>query len=162
MQATIKAIYLIGLIALISCQKNIDVIDKGIVFSIYDEETNKTSTILNYEDILGYDSSKYVFVLDETAWEVFKENVMQTNFYISPYPDYVINVNLNRNLIYRAAYIPSWSDVHCHKQLFKFQQPNLLSVEPECQPFEREDLRNDHRLIEQLKSDNKLVILENF
>ncbi|MBW6536516.1 MAG: hypothetical protein K0B11_16010 [Mariniphaga sp.] len=150
---------------LISCTKNEnDKIDDGITFRYYDLETDNTPTLVYYNEILGYDSVKHAFVLNELAWNKFNRKVTQTDFYHFPFPDFIIEIVLNNNLVYRVGYVPLYSSTaHFDRILFKLQEPNIVSIqlEPPIEMFKGEDLRNDQRLIERLKKDNKLINLEN-
>lgn len=158
-------VQLFMLFILISCTKNEnDKVDDGITFRYYDLNTDTTSTLVYYNEILGYDSTKYAFVLDELAWQNLKEKIMQANLYVYPYPDFIIGIVLNNNLVYRAGYVPNYSaTAHFDRILFKLQEPNIVFIQPEppIEMFKGQDLRNEHRLIKRLKKDNKLIELEN-
>lgn len=137
-----------------------DEINIGITFLYYNSETNTTSTLVDYDEIIGYDSTKYAYVLDEFAWENIKKDIVEANLYTYPFSDFVINITLDDNLIYRAGYVLSLSStLDFGKILFKLQEPDIIyfQTDPPIEMFEGDDLRNDSRLIEQLKKDNKLT-----
>lgn len=165
MKTRIILVQLFLLFILISCTKNEnEKFDEGITFRSYDLETETTSTLVHYNEILGYDSTKHAFVLDELAWNKFNRKVTQTDFFHFPFPDFIIEIVLNNNLIYRVGYVPLYSSTaHFDRILFKLQEPNIVSIqlEPPIEMLKGEDLRNDQRLIERLKKDNKLINLEN-
>lgn len=165
MKTRIFLVQLILLFVLISCKKDgNDKIDDGITFRYYDAKTNTRPIFIHYNEILGYDSTKHAFVLDELVWDKFNGKVTQTDFYHYPFPDFVIEIALNNNLVYRAGYVPSYSSTdHFDRILYKLQEPNIvfIQLEPPIEMFKGEDLRNDQRLIERLKKDNKLINLDN-
>jgi hypothetical protein len=165
MKTRIFSIQLLLLFVLFGCKNDeISTTDEGITFCKYDVEANTTSTLIYYNEIIGYDSTKYAFVLDELVWEKFNREIMQTNFFVYPFPDFVIDINLNNNLIYRAGYVPSYySTVLFDRVFFRFQKPDIILVQLESpiEFFKGEDLRNDPKLIERLKKDSKLIELKN-
>lgn len=98
--------------------------------------------------------------MDEFAWENIKKDIVEANLYTYPFSDFVINITLDDNLIYRAGYVLSLSStLDFGKILFKLQEPDIIyfQTDPPIEMFEGDDLRNDSRLIEQLKKDNKLT-----
>lgn len=167
MKTRIILVQLFLLFILISCTKQEnDKIDDGITFRYYDLETETTLTLVYYNEILGYDSTKYAFLLDDLAWGKLKKKITQANLFVHPFPDFVINITLNNNLIYRAGYVPSYSSSskeNYDKILFRLQKPNIVSFRTlsMTEKFTAEDFRNDPKLIERLNEDNKLIELEN-
>ena len=154
---------LVILLALTNCNKDEnDEINVGLKFLHNDLETNTKSILVNYDEIQGYDSTKYAFVLDDLAWKRISDEINEANLYVYPFPDFVINITLNDNLIYRAGYVPSFSSstADLGKIFFRLQEPDIIYFQT-TEMFEGEDLRNDKRLIEQLKKDNKLIEIDN-
>ena len=106
----------------------------------------------------------HFFVLDELAWKRIADEVAPA----FPASDFVFIVALNNKLIYKAAFIPLYKSIVDYNIItFKVQKPNLVFVQLGYPPetpinmFTGQDLRNDPRLIEQLKDENKLIKLEN-
>ena len=165
MKARLFLVQLILIFVLISCKKDVnDKIDDGITFRYYDMETNTTSTLVTYSEIIGYDFTKHAFVLDELAWGNFKKQIKKANLYVYPFPDFVIEITINKNLVYRMGYLPNFSaTIRYDRMLFKLQEPNIVFIQPEppVEMFRGEDLRNDPRLIKRLEKDHKLIELKN-
>lgn len=162
MKTRIFLVQLILIFILVSCKKDRnDKSGDGITFRYFDMETKSTSTLVFYDEILGYDSTKYAFVLDEAALKRIEKKIAP----VVPDPNFGIYVTLNNEIIYAATYIQPYSSFAQRDIItFEIQMPNIVLIElgypaiPENE-FTGKDLRNDPRLIEQLAEDNKLTEL---
>lgn len=161
MKTRVLLIQLIFVFFLMSCNKEPNIpVNDGITLQYFDKKINTTSILVDYNEIIGYDSLKYTFVLDRLAWNRLKNKVAETEFYLAPFPDFIIDISLNDNLIYRAGYVPSFSSSinDLDKVLFDIKEPNLICLKIDFLD-KRKDFRNDLRLIECLKKDKKLITL---
>ena len=118
-----------------------------------------SDVIVKYNEITGYDSTKCIFRVDETAWKRIHNS---TSF--DP-PFFKLAVALDNQIIYNATYVPGYiSSSNYDIITFMLGMPDLVYIRlgyaasPEL--FTSEDLRNDMRLIDQLKEDNKLIEIE--
>ncbi len=164
MKTKILLIQLIFLFFFISCKKEESNISTGITFQYYDVKTNTTSILVYYDEIFGYDSLKCTFVLEELSWDRLKKKVEKNNFFVSPFPDFIINVAINNNLIYRAGYVPplSSSTVGLNKVLFELKEPNFLTFKFNLldNTLKGKASCNNLELIKCLKKDKKLIKLQ--
>ena len=121
---------------------------------------NPREVIVNYNDIIGYDSTKYIFNIDDSEWEKIRK---QTTF--AP-PYFKLGVVCDNQMIYKATYIPGYVSTGYYDIItFTPGAPNLIYMMlgypgTSAEYFSGEDLRNDSRLINQLKKDNKLIEIE--
>uniref|UniRef100_UPI003216847B hypothetical protein n=1 Tax=uncultured Draconibacterium sp. TaxID=1573823 RepID=UPI003216847B len=160
-------IFIFILTFLTSCEKDeIDNIANGITFRQFDiesgSETDATIAFVKYDEIIGYDSLKYAFVLKDAAWEKIKNGIAP----VSPDPNFGFIVALNNKIIYRVAYIQPYSSMALFDIVtLRIEEPNIVYMElgypASPEHFTGEDLRNDLRLIKQLEKDNKLIEIEN-
>ena len=144
------------LVGMMSCQKD----DKSDAYAgIHFTKNEKLSdVIVSYDEIVGYDSTRYIFQVTPTAWNRLKDK-------ISPgYPDphFAFGVALHQQLVYLAKYVPGYYSSSQHDVItFLLVQPDLVYITlgyPSSPGlFTGEDLRNDSRLIGQLKKDDKLM-----
>ena len=144
---------------------DIEATNEGITFRRYVAEDAPLATLVYYNEILGYDSLNYAFVLDDLAWQNLKDTVYQTVLYY-PFPNFGIQISLNDTIIYPAVFdlgIRSDPFPPFNKTIIKFQESNIVFMHLKYpnDTVDGEDLRNDPRIIEQLKKDNKLITLEN-
>ena len=161
---TLKLLILIViLIGTISCQKDENVIDgensienpeTGLYFSsIY----NISETVVKNDEIIGYDSTKHIFSITETAWNRIEDNIKLISYGYG----YGFNVSLNNNIVYRATYIPFYSSTSYYNIItFMLIKPNLVYIKlgyPTSDHFTGIDYRNDSRIITQLKNEKKLI-----
>lgn len=168
MKARLFLVQLILIFVLISCKKNeIIPVEEGITFRQYKIEssgnTNTSFSIVQYDEILGYDSTKCAFVLNESAWKRIEKEVGP----VVPDPNFGFFVALNNEFIYAAGYIQLYSSF-ARRDIITFivKKPNIIFMElgypavPENE-FTGKNSRNDSRLINRLKEDNKLIELKN-
>ncbi len=157
-------ILLVLLPFLISCENDeILPIDEGISFRQYKPESDgKSFSVVQYDEILGYDSTKYAFELNESAWKRIEKEVGP----VVPDPNFGFFVAINNEFIYAAAYIQPYSSfAQRDKITFRVKKPNFVFIElgypavPKT-AFTGQDLRNSPRLIEQLEKDNKIIEIE--
>ena len=164
---TIKLLILIILpFGMINCEKDETLVsNEGLVFQMYNRESenDKTSfTIVQYEEIIGYDSLKYAFKLKKSAWDRLEKKVAP----VVPDPNFGFFVVLNNEFVYKTTYIQPYSSwARRDIMTFRLKRPNLVIIElgyPAVlkNEFTGEDLRNTLRLIEQLRKDNKLIEIE--
>ena len=137
---------------------------EGITFCRYVAEDAPLATLVHYNEILGYDSLNYAFVLDDLAWQNLKDTVYQTVLYY-PFPNFGIQISLNDTIIYPAVFDTGIRVEFpiVNKIIILFQEPNIVFIQLKY-PIDFKyikDLRNAPGIIEQLKKDNKLITLEN-
>lgn len=164
-------ILLVLLIGMTNCEKEGQNIEGPVMEDLLDTLTGinfvtgsqqNPYVIVKYDEITGYDSTIYTFCLNESAWKRLEDKILP----IYPDPHFGFSVFLNNELIYRASFIPPYYSMSYFNIItFMIKESDLVYMElgyaapPES--FRGEDLRNDQRLIEQLKKDNKLIQLEN-
>jgi hypothetical protein len=116
--------------------------------------------IVKYNDILGYDSTKHIFRITQTAWDRIKSKISP----VYPDPHFEFVVILNNQVIYSAKYIPGYYSKSDHENItFILGEPNLVYIElgyPSPYHFSGIDYRNDSRIIAHLKKDSKLIEIE--
>jgi len=154
------------LIGIVSCDENdAPTYNDGITFRQldFDAETdeNGSNALVEYDEIIGYDSTQYAFLINESAWE--RINAQITPVY--PDPNFVFGVALNQELLYNVTFIPAYhSSSYFDVVTFRLQEPNRIYLElgypASPNLFTGEDHRNDLQLINYLKEDNKLIELE--
>ena len=148
------------LVGMMSCQKD-DKSDTSTGIHFYKNE-KISDVIVSYDEIVGYDSTRYIFQVTPTAFN-------RLNKEISPgYPDphFAFGVALNQQLIYSAKYVPGYYSSSQHDIItFLLVEPDLvyLTLGYPSSPslFTGEDLRNDLRLMTQLEKDHKLIEISN-
>ncbi len=129
----------------------------GVNFTLFNEPgmqsgiTLSNTNIVNYDEILGYDSTSHVFLLNDKA----KERII--NYSTSSFA-----VAVDGSVVYMASSIPGYSSVSCFEciRIEPFSTDNKYPVElgyPGGSGFTGIDDRNDERIIEVLKRDNKLI-----
>lgn len=139
MKTSMFLVQLFLLFVLTNCRNDIHdhiedevIVDSGITFRQHNVDTDTKTTLIYYNEILGYDSIKYAFVLDEQAWQKLENKIIQSNIFNPPFPDFVIEITLNNILIYRVGYLPNLSaTIRFDKMLFKLQEPNIIFIQPE-------------------------------
>ena len=153
-------ILVVLLVGMMSCQKD-DKSDTSTGIHFYKNE-KVSDVIVSYDEIMGYDSTQYIFQVSPSAWNRLKDE-------ISPgYPDphFSFGVALNQQLIYSAKYVPGYYSSSQHDVItFLLVEPDLVYVTlgyPSSPGlFTGEDLRNDSRLLNQLEKDHKLIEVGN-
>jgi hypothetical protein len=153
---TKKTLFLLVLLAgLTNCQKDDNLnANHKIIFC---NAENPREIIANYNDIIGYDSTKYIFRVDESVWEKIRNQAT----YDPPY--FKLGVVCDNQMIYKATYIPGYVSTGYYNIItFMPGVPDLIYMilgypGSTAEYFSGEDLRNDSRLINQFKKDNKLI-----
>lgn len=148
-------VLIVFLIGITSCSKD-EVVDTGIAFS---EKGNASGAIVSYNEIVGYDSTYHTFLLTETAYQRIISRITPG----FPDPGFSFDVRLNNQLIYTADFVPFYHSSSRNDIItFVPHEPGLIAIKlgyqspPEL--FTGTDHRNDSRIIEQLKKDNKLMV----
>jgi hypothetical protein len=114
--------------------------------------------IVNYNEIIGYDSTEYVFQLSEEAGE----RIRSIDYPVSPTR---FAIAVDGKLIYVANFIPGYSSMSCEDCLTiePYSYNNKYNVQlgyPGSNYFSGIDPRNDKRIILRLKRDNKLIDID--
>jgi hypothetical protein len=112
------------------------------------------SNIVDYKDIIKYDSTEHIFILSDIA----KERIGNVQYPVTPTP---FAVALDGNVIYIANFIPGYSSVSCETciTIEPYSADNQFMVNlgyPGSDYFSGSDPRNDSRLINRFRIDNKL------
>lgn len=147
----------------IGCEKN-DSSNKlsGVTFTRLISETGNDyildGNIVNYNEIVGYDSTKHIFLLSETAGE----RIRGENYPVNPTR---FAIAVDGNLVYIANFIPGYSSMSCNECITvePYSYDNKYRVElgyPSSGFYSGIDPRNDDRIILRLKRDNKLIDIE--
>ena len=63
--------------------------------------------IVKYDEIIGYDSTRYAFLIEELAWERIAKEVKPAY----PASESILFIALNNELIYKAGFMPPYYDV---------------------------------------------------
>ena len=143
-----------------SCQKDENEnTETGLYFSSINEISE---IIVKNNEIAGYDSTKHIFRITESAWNRIKGKISP----VYPDPHIGFNITLNNEIIYRAQYIPGYySTAYFNIITFILIEPNLVYIElgypPSTLYFTGIDYRNDPKIITQLRNENKLIEIEN-
>lgn len=145
----------------IACEKNEEMSNlKGLTFTLFQEPGMHSSleldgNIVNYNEILGYDSTIHTFLLNDKA----RERILK-------YPTSSFAVAIDGMIIYIANFIPGYSSTSCEQciRIEPYSADNKYPVElgypGGTNLFTGVDSRNDERIIEYLKPDNKLINIE--
>ncbi len=112
------------------------------------------SNIVDYKDIIKYDSTEHIFILSEIA----KERIKNVKYPVTPTP---FAIALDGKVIYIANFIPGYSSMSCETciTIEPYSADNEFMVNlgyPGSFYFSDSDPRNDSRLINRFKTDNKL------
>jgi hypothetical protein len=121
-----------------------------------------SNVVVNYDEIIGYDSTKHIFRIKESAWDKLKNEITP----VTPDPNFEFSVAVDNQIIYTAKYVPGYYSYSIDDIItFNLGVPDLIYIElgypggaPEL--FTGEDLRNDLRVINQLQADNKIIEIE--
>ncbi len=120
-----------------------------------------TNVVVSYKEIVGYDSTKYIFRIKESAWDKLKNEITP----VTPDPHFGFSITLDNQIIYTAKYVPGYYSASNDDIItFMLLEPDLVYITlgyppcPDC--FTGEDSRNDKRVINQLQADNKLIEIE--
>lgn len=117
------------------------------------------NNIVEYKEILGYDSTEYVFILSEEAGE----RIRKVQYPVSPTP---FAIALDGEVIYIANFIPGYSSMSCETciTMEPYSADNKFRMVlgyPGSDYFTGPDPRNDTRLITRFNNDSKLIIKNN-
>jgi hypothetical protein len=107
----------------------------------------KGQTLVEYENIIAYDSVKRIFQLNEKEWQIINNNLPRDY-------TFVFGIFINETLIYKLGYgnFLSYTDDDLIK--FKLTDPNYLIIDYNS-GFEKK-LANDNRIINILSKGNKI------
>ena len=156
--------YSITLIALVlccfsdSCKKvNLNPDLNGVTFTELKSTTSPYelgSNIVDYKDIIKYDSTEHFFILSDIA----KERISKAQYPVTPTP---FAIALDGKVIYIANFIPGYSSMSCESciTIEPYSADNQFMVilgYPGSDYFSGPDPRNDSRLITRFRTDNKL------
>ena len=142
------------------CEKKEETSDfKGLTFTLFQESGMHSSlrlgeNIVNYCEIIGYDSIIHTFFLNDRA----RERILK-------YPTSSFAVAVDGTIIYIANFIPGYSSTSCEQciRIDPYSVDNKYRVElgyPESNLYTGDDPRNDERIIKLLKQDNKLINID--
>lgn len=156
----ILVLILAFVVLLTNCEEDDQNNLKGVNFTLFSEPgmqssiTLSNTNIVNYDEILGYDSTLHVFLLNDKA----KERIL--NYSTSSFA-----VAVDGTVVYMASFIPGYSSISCFEciRIEPFSADNKYAVElgyPGGDGFTGVDNRNDERIIEVLKRDNKLISID--
>jgi hypothetical protein len=142
----------------ISCKKeNSNPELNGVTFSKIKSITppyELVGNIVDYSDIIKYDSTDHIFILSDIA----KERINKVEYPVTPTP---FAIALDGNVIYIANFIPGYSSMSCETciTIEPYSADNQFMVNlgyPGSDYFTGPDPRNDSRLITRFVTDNKL------
>lgn len=160
MKNSISIIAIILCFLLVSCERNESAKDSdGVTFTKIISETDGNyeldGNIVSYNEIEGYDSTKHIFLLTSKAGE----RIRSINYPVSPTR---FAVAVDGELIYIANFIPGYSSMSCDEciAIEPYSYDNKYWVKlgyPGSNHFSGTDPRNDKRVIQRLKRDNKLI-----
>ena len=159
----IKLIIIILILTLlISCEKENPSVDLNrVTFTNVLADTypdyKLDSNIVNYNEIIGYDSSKHTFLIKNEAGERIR-NVL---YPVSPTP---FAIAVEREIIYIANFIPGYSSRSCRDCItvepYSYDNKYRINLGYPSENNSGTDPRNDNRIISKLNEDNKLIIIE--
>ena len=112
---------------------------------------------ISYNDILGYDSIKYAFLLTQSASD-------QINSYFYRAGGMPFSLEVNGITIYAGLFFPSYSSStpcgYLVEPVIGSNNEMIVRLDHGLCPDQTEDNRNDQHLIEQLEADNKILDLK--
>jgi hypothetical protein len=159
MKKCVLLLYLVACWTLMSCSK--DKSNESLEI-IYQAETNVNDSLIihdkiGYNDIIGYDTSNYTFLIDSPAIKKIRK-------YFFPSGGLPFSIEVNSASIYSGTFFPSYSNVLPYGIIIDPEQSltgNKLTVQIEygfCHTDNAlQDLRNDKRIITVLQKDHKLM-----
>jgi hypothetical protein len=144
------------LVGMMSCRKDDKTANTAGIHFYKNEQVS--DVIVSSDEILGYDSTQYIFQVTPTAWKRLKDEISPSY----PDPHFAFSVALDRQLVYTVKYIPGYYSSSRHNIItFLLVEPDLVYVRlgyPSSPGlFTGADLRNDPGLISQLGKDHKLI-----
>lgn len=135
---------------------------KGVTFNFILLESNSTYTILenivNYDDIIGYDTANHIFQLTDEAGERIREEKYPT----TPTPFAIL---VDGEIIYIANFIPGYSSLSCWEciSVEPYSYDNKFRIQigyPAAYYFTGEDPRNHTKILTKFTKDNKLIAIK--
>lgn len=132
---------------------------KGVTFNHILLEGNSTykllESIVNYDDIVGYDSTNHIFQLSREAGDRIRE----AKYPSTPTP---FAIAVDGEIIYIANFIPGYSSLSCWEciSVEPYSYDNKFRVQmgyPATFYFTGEDPRNHQKLVTKFKEDQKLI-----
>jgi hypothetical protein len=145
---------------LISCEKSDE--SNGVTFTRVLGDTYPNykldGNIVNYDEIIGYDSTKHIFLIADEAGD----RIRKVNYPVTPTP---FAIAVDDELIYIANFIPGYSSMSCDDCITvePYSYDNKYRIElgyPGSDYYTGPDPRNDYRIISRLKNDKKLIEIE--
>lgn len=143
------------------CKKNLSGDLVGVTFTYISAKTypfyKLGGSIVNYNEILAYDSAKHIFLLSDIAGK----RIRKEKYPVSPLP---FAIAVDGELIYIANFIPGYSSMSCSDciTIEPYSYDNKYRVElgyPGPGYFKGIDPRNDNKIISRFKKDNKLLAI---
>lgn len=147
-------ISIVLLIGVIHCKKTENEVVEGKITFIAGKDNS--DIIVNYSDIIEYDSTKFIFRIKESSWKRLQSKIAP----VYPDPHFDFSVTLDKQIIYTTHFIPGYYSTYFDDITFSLSEPDLVNIKlgyPSQEFFTGEDLRNDLRLLTQLESDNKII-----
>lgn len=147
-------------VVLTSCEKEEVSSLKGLTFTLLEEPSFHSSiklsniNIVNYNEIIGYDSTQHIFFLDDKATKR-----------ILDYRTSSFAVAVDGIVVYIASFIPGYTSRSCDDciRIEPYSLNNKFQVElgyPSGIEFLNEDPRNNEKILHILKSDGKLIVFD--
>ena len=142
-----------------SCEKNNDEFGEGVTFTeIVDDSTNPLTLgdhLVDYAEIIGYDSSMHMFSLTDEAGE----RIRSQHYPVTPTP---FAVAVDGELIYIAHFVPGYSSIAFYEGIrvdpFSYNNKYVMELGyPTSDLYSGTDPRNDDRIISRLEKDDKLI-----
>ncbi len=134
----------------------------GVTFTeitnYYSSSINFGNNLVEYNEILGYDSSKHVFSITNDAGE----RIRKQDYPTTPTPFAIV---VDGELIYIANFIPGYSSASCYEciSVEPYSYSNKYRVElgyPSSSFYTGSDPRNDFRIISRFEKDKKLIYID--
>lgn len=129
--------------------------ESGIYFY---SASKRDDVIIKYSEIIGYDSTRYIFQISKQAWERINDTI--SNHYFSE--RYEIGIALNDKALYKATFIPPHNSMIFSSIItFRLEEPGFIYMKAgypgNLEIFTGDDLRNNQELINYMGNDNKLI-----
>ena len=164
MKTIIVTTLILLMILPMGCEKNDSAnTHSGVTFTNIVSETDNDylsdSIIVSYDEIIGYDSAQYLFLLSETAGE----RIRSVRYPVSPTR---LAIAVDGDIVYIANFIPGYSSILCEEciTIEPYSYDNKYRVKlgypAPSGLYSDTDPRNDERIISRFKRDNKLMDIE--
>lgn len=164
---TIPILAILVIIAFSGCKKNDSIENvtdpelsiEGITWSQFIVDINNEfivdSVIVEYGEILGYDSTNHIFLLAENAGDRIRENQY-------PASGRSFSIALDGEVIYTLKFMPGYSsmiltDIVCVEPYSLDNSYEVKLGYPSDEYFTESDPRNNERIISKLIADDKLM-----